>query len=794
VRFDELSLRIPGDELRISFHDRFTVVGGLGALERQALVDGLLGMFVGRQRQSTVLRWIDGTGRKIEATQDRRGEVIQRYEDGSAAPDPTALLGLDAEALMGLCVLAPRDVGLLANGSEGDVAGAEARELAEARLALDRIADELAQAMRANETAARLGAEVAELDEALREAEEGRARRRYARLLADLERVRAEAVALRGGASGVEADQRLIDGEREIQRLSARWHQSHRRLEEAKARFGDRTRLDPRAFEEARTVPERMPAELSDLADQLTEAQAYRDAVAARLQALVAARLPEPSDGSVITLASLDQARLWTAARNVLETGIRLEEASLEMGGLGAAGMESRRAEDLERAHEHVEAAQATARNRRVVATAGMATSTLGLGAAFLTSPLMIPGAVALGIVSSLWGFAAPRRALLRARQAEKPLLQEAGLNSYLAFQLRRIDATIDPAVRTRLSAIALEHRVARTEWHEIVGDIDAADALLLEDETRSYASALANLDDAADEIDALRNELTMTADPALARARTALLDACAPYGVDDPSLAVALVRHQVDQGRTARLQADVETAEQEEAALRKELDAQLGGLGVTGTDLSSRLGALDRSLAAAHERERARASTRDPDEVDADLARLEAEARREYRPEWGATVTPADAPEPDIEALRQQRDATAKMWNDARRVLPDVELVADRRDAVERRVTVLEAALGDSPAAASLVAPEEIERYLQARLASLCSAGPQRDPLPLVLDEPFLRIRGDRKGELLDFLARLSERTQIVYLCDDPDVVVWARTHAAAGSVTLLEPASAVA
>ena len=602
MRFHELSLRIPGDELRMQFHERLTVVGGIGALERQALVDGLLGTFIGLQRQSTVLKWIDGTGRHVEASQDRRGDVIHRYDDGSPAPDPMALLGLDADTLPGLCVLGPADVGLLAHADELDSDGAQARELSEARTALGRLAEELEHAMRANEAAARLGAELEDLDDALREAEEGRARRRYARLLADLERVRAESVALRGGATGAEADQRLLAAGQEVHRLSSRWHQSYRRVEEATARFGERTRLDPRAFDEARRVPDRMPAELSALADRLSEAESHRAAVSGRLQALLTAHLPEPSDSAVVALAPVDQERLWPAARRVVDTGVRLEDASLELGGLGAEGMESKRAEELERAHERVEDAQSLARARKVGGGVGVAAAVAGVILAFVTSLFVIPGALVLGVASALWGFAEPKQALIKARQAEQPLLEGAGLHSYLAFQLRRIDATIDPAVHARSTAIALEHRVARGEWHDLVGDIDAASAIELEDEVRSYATALASLDDAAEEIDALRHELTEVAEPAAARARADLLAACEPYGVDDPQLAVGLVRHQIEQGRTARLQAELEAAEAEESALRTELDAQLAGLSVQGTDLTSRLGALDRSLAVARE------------------------------------------------------------------------------------------------------------------------------------------------------------------------------------------------
>jgi hypothetical protein len=791
VRFDELSLRIPGDELRIRFHERLTIIGGIGALERQGLIDGLLGTLTGRHRQDSVLVFADATGRLVEVTRDQRRELIHRYEDGTAAPDPMALIGLDAAGLHELCRLGTAEVGLLgATSSDRGTRTAEPAELVEARDAMARIAEEFEEALRAATTAASLGEELAAIDEALREGEEGQARRRYARLLADLERVRAEAVALRGGSAGAEADGRLLSAGQDVHRLSARWHQAHRRMQEATARFGGRTRLDPRAFADAHAVPDRVPTELSELAERMAAAEAHRDAIAARLQTLAASRLPNPSDPAVMRLANSEQDGLWHAARRVIDTREQVEAASLELGGIDAGGMGSRLAEEIEAAHERVAQAEALLRTRRRAACGGVAAGIVGALIAMSTSILLAPGPLVLGVACALWGMAEPRQALARARAAAQGTLGEAGTTSYLAFQMRRIDATIDPTVRTRLVALALEHRVAKAEWHDLVGDIDAAHALSLEVEVRRYAEALDRLDDKAEEIEQLRRELANVAEPAATRARADLMAACAPFGVDDPALAVDMVRHQVEEGRTARLQAELETAEAEEAALRVELDALLAQLGVAGSDLTARLGALDRALAAAREREQARGTSRAPAEIDAELAQLEAAAKRDYRPEWGASVAPDDLAEPDIESLRARRDATAKAWAEAQRAVPDVERLADRHAAVERRVTILEAAMGDSPAAAALVATQEIERYLQARLAALCSATPQRDPLPLVLDEPFLRIRGERKAELLDFVARLSERTQLVYLTDDADVLQWARPRAGNG-LLLLEPTS---
>jgi hypothetical protein len=60
-----------------------------------------------------------------------------------------------------------------------------------------------------------------------------------------------------------------------------------------------------------------------------------------------------------------------------------------------------------------------------------------------------------------------------------------------------------------------------------------------------------------------------------------------------------------------------------------------------------------------------------------------------------------------------------------------------------------------------------------------------------VVLDEPFGAVHGDRKWAILDAVERLSASTQLIYLTDDVDVLVWARRRSIAGTVSLLEPTS---
>ena len=86
MRFDELVLRIPGDELRVRFHPRMTVLSGLGAPERQALAESILGALTGGG-DAVALRYLDGTGRTVNALTGPGGSVQARHDDdGSPAP------------------------------------------------------------------------------------------------------------------------------------------------------------------------------------------------------------------------------------------------------------------------------------------------------------------------------------------------------------------------------------------------------------------------------------------------------------------------------------------------------------------------------------------------------------------------------------------------------------------------------------------------------------------------------------------------------------------------------------
>jgi len=787
VRFEELSLRIPGDEFRMRFHKRITVLSGLEARERRGLVDSLLGSLANGPTSQTVLVYRDGQGRRVTLSCTESGEITHTYDDGSYAPDLIGSLGLDGARLNELCHIDEASVGLFA----ADVGTPESQELVEARTALTAITQELDGAMGARQAVEALREEMAEIDERLREAEEGGAKRRYARLLAQLERVRAEAAAARTGDVGAASDRRFMEHGRTAIRVAKRWTQANARLEEARQHFGRRERLDESTLAQAEATPTRVPAKLDALVRAYADAEARRQQLSDHLSSLATACLPEPTHPSVVRLASTDQDSVWETARHVLETAAQLDEESLALGWLDTVGVNLDVATEIEMAHAAVEEAErvlATRRKQGLLATGGAGL----VGVATLPIvPLLAPVALIGAAGAALWSFVGPRKHLEEVEADEQTVLKKAGVPTYLSFHMRRIDATIDPNARERLHLSALEHRVALSEWQELAGEIDAAEALVLEPEVRRYAAAVASLGGAADEIDAARRELAEVAEPAADKARATLMRACAPFGVDDPTLAAGMVREQAELAATAHLQRQLDKAEAEEADVRDELETVLEQAGVEGTDVATRVAALEEAFGNARRRDQARTHSRSREEIEAELGRLEALVRREHRPEWGSTVAPDDSEEPDVSDLQRRRAVASQAYDTALNLVPDVEHLADRKAAVERRVHVLESSLESGGGSGeSGIDAEDVRSQLIARLTDARKAAGD-EALPVVLDETLVRVRGEHKWELLDLIERVADKTQIVYLTDDYDVVVWARRRAGGSALALLEPVS---
>ncbi|MDQ1401907.1 MAG: hypothetical protein QOG03_223 [Actinomycetota bacterium] len=785
MRLEELTLRIGGDDVRMRFHDRLTVVSGIAGPERRELVDFLVGALTGSSALATELTYVDGVGSLVRAVADGRGGIEHLFEDGNLAPDLVAALGLDPAGFRRLISLRAADIGILPTA----VGVKEPRELAEARVALATLNEELATASSARQTAEALRVELADIDEKLRVINEGESKRRFARLLIELEKVRAEAAAIQGGSESAATDERLVAAAQDVRSVGTMWRDASMRLTEAATLFGSATRLDPRALAEALEAPDEIPAELDNLVGTYELAKDRVTDLAGRLQSQAAAHLPEPSSPIVIRLARSDQDRVWAIAQLAIDTGLNLEQVSLSLGGLDAEGLAPSIVGQLEQAHTDVERAEQQVEKRKVK---GVAAATGGLilaAGAVVALPVAAPLGVAGAVGAAAWSMVSPRRRLAQAKGREEDALVKAGVPSWLSFQMRRIDATIDHSQREALEIAALEHRQALAAWGRIAGDLAPDAALDLEDEIRAYAAALHDVDGTASEIEALRRQLETDAEPALEAARRSLLQACKAFGIDDADLASSMVRHQAGQATQARRQQVLEEVEEETRILGQKLEARLAELGFDDGDLAARLGGFEWAFTTANERVRARTAARPGDVVASELARLEEKVRLESRPEWSHhQITPADAEEPDVNRLRRRQLEAAAAYAAAERIVPDVERLTDRRNALERRVAVLEGSLAREQVSTPIEV-SDVEPHFLARLAQVRRPGPHDETLFLMLDEPFVQLPADRKWAVMDMVERLGQQVQMLYLTDDPDVVTWARRRVMSGSITLLEP-----
>jgi hypothetical protein len=788
VRFDELVLKIPGDELRVKFHPRMTVLSGLGAPEREALSTSIVGSIAGGP-ESTALRYLDGTGRLVNAVSGPDGPVRARHEDdGSPATPPMGGL-TSATDLRALMLVQAADLGVVTRTSRED----EPKELREARASLEEITARLEEALAEEQVASAVRAELESLDEQLRQAHDGAARRQYAEVLAQLERVRAEAVTLQSGTAGADADRHLVANADVARELAVRWRDAAEALAAALDRFGEAERLAADERKAAAALPDTPPEDLAARIDAAVDAEQTREALDNRLQTLAVAKLPAPSHPLVSDLGLIDQDALWRTADRLIAAGEDVQRVQVSLGGLGGeeVGPPPAVIAEMEAAHQEVETAEQAAEAVRIPGIAGTG---LGVALALIGSiamPALIPvGVVVAGAAGSV-ALVRPHRRIAQAEAFEREALERAGAPSYLSFHLRRVDATVDPNVRVTVEMAATELRKAAVEWVELVGpEVDVHEAKALEDEARAYHTALQSLGGAADEIEQLRTDLAEWAEPAVASTRAELADTCAPFGLTaddlaDLSAVPVLVAAAIHRGRCARAQGELELAEAREREAGHTLSAQLLQLGFDAGELDARVGALEWAVARAEERETARANARPAEVIEAELATLQAAARRLHRPEW-ATVSPSEAEAPDIGELEERRE---KLLVRLEEVKPEVDVVrlADRQAAVERRVMALEARHGGHDANGDPGAVADIQQHLLGRLTQAATAGLHGDPVPAVLDEVFLRVPAERKWDLLDLLHRLSERHQLIYLTDDPFVAAWASQKD--GEVSLLAP-----
>ncbi len=205
---------------------------------------------------------------------------------------------------------------------------------------------------------------------------------------------------------------------------------------------------------------------------------------------------------AVEVLAGLDQRRVWAAA-DALHSAEG--ELASEARALGSAPEDAALMDLVETRHMAVERAadRFEATRKRTFYIGGVsAVATLpavlladALGLAFLAI-------AALAVVASLLA----RTSLIRATEAEEQALADAGAQSYLGFQLQRVNSLIgDDTSRRALMGVAGNRRSALADWHQLAGDIPVEWAL----ENRDEIQAVAHLRRGVDALGALSEPTT---------------------------------------------------------------------------------------------------------------------------------------------------------------------------------------------------------------------------------------------------------------------------------------------
>lgn len=117
---------------------------------------------------------------------------------------------------------------------------------------------------------------------------------------------------------------------------------------------------------------------------------------------------------------------------------------------------------------------------------------------------------------------------------------------------------------------------------------------------------------------------------------------------------------------------------------------------------------------------------------------------------------------------------------------LPTDDDVATARD----RVAVAEARLARLDEKLGVAAPDVLAQVRNTLLARATALRPDGldCAVPLVLDDPLVQLDPTSHHDLLDVLARVAQRTQVVLLTEDRVVTTWARHRADRGEVRLVD------
>jgi hypothetical protein len=211
------------------------------------------------------------------------------------------------------------------------------------------------------------------------------------------------------------------------------------------------------------------------------------------------------SASTIRRLAECDQIDLWRAADAVHKTDDELQKTAEAVGSTPEAADV---VDKIEQQHSRLEAAQARHEGFRKRSMVISFVSALLAIPAMLINPLFAFPLLAIAAVSVLISVMYRTR-VERAVKAEASALEAAGAQSYLGFQIQRVNGLLSSeAHRRELMTSASAHRAATASWQALAGDIpvewalDRKEEILAAARLRKDVSSLSTMSTTAPELD----------------------------------------------------------------------------------------------------------------------------------------------------------------------------------------------------------------------------------------------------------------------------------------------------
>ena len=181
-----------------------------------------------------------------------------------------------------------------------------------------------------------------------------------------------------------------------------------------------------------------------------------------------ALELDEGLDPAIRRLAATDQRELWVRAEHLSATAFDLRHAPVAVDSADDELLDE--IEELHELHQaHCDRWERAQRVGTIVAAAAGALSVPAVG--FIGIAAVLP--LLMVVIATGIGCLVVRQLVARAERAEATALARLGAQSYLGFQIQRVNGLLDSDRGRRAQMrLAEAHRTALAEWNELTGDV----------------------------------------------------------------------------------------------------------------------------------------------------------------------------------------------------------------------------------------------------------------------------------------------------------------------------------